>query len=143
MNFVVVDLMVGFLGELFLIISYLVLKNSYNELVNNFMIVVGLVFILMMVVLSCIIYNFILERYFFLEMFLWWEKLFIGLFGKFSICCIWSFVLFIVFFLIFIGKVDMIKLFYFGFFVFVVIVVIGLYMCMFIIIWKFNKMFFI
>ena len=138
-NLAVADLMVGPLGEPLLIISHLVLKNSHNELANNFTTAAGVVLILTMAASSCTIYNLTLERYLSLEMPPWREKLFTGLPGKLSICCIWSFALLIAFLPTLIGKVDMIKLFHSGFFVFVAIVVIGLYMRMFIIIRKFNK----
>lgn len=127
-NLAVADLMVGLLGEPLLIISHLVLKNSHNELANNFTTAAGLVLILTMAASSCTIYNLTLERYLSLEMPPWREKLFTGLPGKLSICCIWSFALLIAFLPTLIGKVDMIKLFHSGFFVFVAIVVIGLYM---------------
>ena len=118
-NLAVADLMVGLLGEPLLIISHLVLKNSHNELANNFTTAAGLVLILTMAASSCTIYNLTLERYLSLEMPPWREKLFTGLPGKLSICCIWSFALLIAFLPTLIGKVDMIKLFHSGFFVFV------------------------
>lgn len=126
-------------SKLLVVNSHLVLKNSHNELANNFTTAAGLVLILTMAASSCTIYNLTLERYLSLEMPPWREKLFTGLPGKLSICCIWSFALLIAFLPTLIGKVDMIKLFHSGFFVFVAIVVIGLYMRMFIIIRKFNK----